>query len=102
MAQYGRSVLRRGYPQVDTPTGGAASSAITVTGTIVPNGTVVETAWGPHPVNPPATGWGAATTTGGNWSRVTTRPTPGGTYYLHVRIVTNPRVDVASPPVVVT
>lgn len=102
----GSSVLRRGYVRVDQPAGGAASSAITVTGTVVPNGAAVETAWGAHPVDPPASGWGAATnvaaTGGAGWTRSTTRPAAPGTHYLHARLVTNQRVRVVSAPVVVT
>lgn len=105
MFRGGSNILRRGFIGVNTPAGGAINSAVTVTGTVVPNGSVVETAWGLDPVNPPTTGWGAAVTSAtdpGSWSRSTTRPAGAGTYFLHVRMATRPRVDVASAAVVVT
>lgn len=101
----GRNILQRGDVRVTTPAGGAASSAVTVAGEVVPNGSAVETAWGTHPVDPPASGWGAATNDaalGGSWSRSTTRPATPGTYFLHARLVTRPAVRVASSAVVVT
>jgi hypothetical protein len=106
MARAARNILRRAYVGINQPAGGAVSSAITVTGTVVPNGTTVETAWGTHPVNQPTTGWGAATavagTGGGGWTRTTTRPASPGTYYLHVRPVAAPRSSAASAAVIVT
>lgn len=101
----GRNIARRGVVRVTTPAGGAASSAVTLTGEVTPGGSAVETAWGTHPVDPPTTGWGAATNDAGlgaSWSRSTTRPTPAGTYYLHARLVARPAVRVVSAAVVVT
>lgn len=99
----GRSRLRRAIIRINQPAGGAAASAITVTGTVIPNGVIVETAWGAHPVNQPASGWGAATAvpaTNG-WTRTTTRPA-AGTWFLHVRSVTSPSAGSVSSAVVVT
>lgn len=101
----GPNIMRRGAVRVNNPAGGAAASAVTLTGTVDPGGMAVETAWGPHPVNPPAAGWGAATlvaaTGSTGWTRTTTRPA-AGTWYLHARIVTRPAVRVASSPMVAT
>lgn len=99
---YRNQLLRKEFVKVNNPATGAASSAVTVTGTIVPNGRAVEVAWGTHPVNPPTAGWTGATTSGGNWSLGTTRPTPAGTYYLHARSQRYKANRVASSPVVVT
>lgn len=101
----GANILRRGALTVATPAGGAVNSAVTVTGTVVPNGAVVETAWHTDQLNPPSSGWGAATTSTadpGSWSRSTTRPAAAATYFLHVRLQNRPRVNVASAAVVVT
>lgn len=103
MANIGKSLVRKAAITVDQPTGGAAGSAITVTGLVSPRGFTVETAWGAHPVNPPASGWGAATTNAatGAWSRSTTRPA-AGTWFLHARLQRWPQTDVAANSIVVT
>lgn len=101
----GRRPGRRGYLTPAQPTDGAASSAITVTGTVAPMGAGVETAWGPvgGDVTPPATGWGAATSDAfGGWSRVTTRPAVAGSYRLFARLTLAPQTTVHSAPVTVT
>lgn len=92
--------LRRHILTVNTPAGGAAASAVTITGTIRPVGSPVEVAFGPHPVNVPAAGWTAATTVAGGWSLATTRPA-AGTWYVHARSARYPRCDVHSAAVVV-
>lgn len=102
---WGRNPSRRGVVRVTTPAGGAVNSAVVLAGEVEPGGSPVETAWGPHPVDPPATGWGAATIgagLGAAWTRSTTRPAVAGTYFLHVRLTNRPRVRVASAAVVVT
>lgn len=101
----GQNILRKGSVIVDTPAGGAAASAVTVTGQVMPGGAVVETAWGASQVNPPTTGWGAATNGAGlatTWSRSTTRPA-AGTWFLWARRRDWPRtVGVSQNAVVVT
>jgi hypothetical protein len=101
----GQNILRRGRVEVNTPAGGAAASAVTVTGSISPGGALVETAWGASQENPPVTGWGAATNGAGlatTWSRVTTRPA-AGTWWLWARRRDWPRTaGVAQAPTVVT
>ena len=84
----GQNIRRRGSVSPATPAGGAASSAVTVTGDVSPGGAVVETAWSLSPDTPPTTGWGVATVgagLGATFSRATTRPTPAGTYWLWAR-----------------
>lgn len=100
----GRPITRRAYIAVNQPAGGAASSAITVSGTIVPNGSAVEFAWGVGGHTPPSTGWTAATTSdgAGNWSSTTTRPASAGTYHLWARPAIFPRSAKPSGPVVIT
>ncbi|HEV7457325.1 MAG TPA: hypothetical protein VGN96_11180 [Roseococcus sp.] len=101
----GRSILRRGRVTPNTPAGGAAASAVTVTGIVSPAGARVETAWGLTNTTPPDTGWGAATNGGGlaeTWTRNTTRPA-AGTWWLWARRTDWPRtVGVAVAPTVVT
>jgi hypothetical protein len=83
----GQNIRRHGSVVVNTPAGGAAASAVTVTGDVSPAGSVVETAWGQSQVNAPTTGWGAATVgagLGATWSRSTTRPA-AGTWFLWAR-----------------
>ena len=101
----GRNILSRGQVWVTTPAGGAANSAVTVSGDVMPNGAVVETAWGTSQVNPPTTGWGAATVgagLGGTFSRSTTRPASAGTYFLWARRQDWPRTVAVSNAVTVT
>ncbi len=100
----GRPITRRAFPVVSQPAGGAASSALTVSGTIVPAGSAVEFAWGTGGHTPPATGWTAATTSdaAGNWSAASTRPASAGTYHLWARSKLFPRSAKPSGAVVVT
>lgn len=101
----GRNILNRGHLWVTTPAGGAINSAVTVSGDVIPNGSVVETAWGTSQVNPPTTGWGAATVgagLGGTFSRSTTRPGTAGTYFLWARLQNRPRTVGVSNAVAVT
>lgn len=84
----GRNILNRGHLWVTTPANGAINSAVTVSGEVVPNGAVVETAWSLSATEPPVTGWGVATNgagLGNTWSRSTTRPASAGTYFLWAR-----------------
>lgn len=101
----GQNIMRRGEVWVDTPAGGTAASAVTVTGNVTPGGAVVETAWGASQENAPTTGWGAATNGAGlgtTWSRSTTRPA-AGTWWLWARRRDWPRtMGVAQNPTVVT
>lgn len=99
----GRTITRRAYVTVNQPTGGAAASAITIGGTIAPNGMAVEYAWGSGSHTPPETGWTAATTSdgAGNWSSSTTRPA-AGTRFLWARSALYPRSAKPSGPVVIT
>lgn len=102
---YGPNFMRNGAVLVFQPAGGAAASAITITGTVWPNGHVVETAWGANSNTAPETGWGVATAVGGSgggrWTRTTTRPA-AGTWYLHARQVLRPAVRTFSAAVIVT
>jgi hypothetical protein len=102
----GQNIRRRGSLAPATPAGGAINSAVTVTGDVSPAGAVVETAWGVSNETPPVAGWGAATVgagLGATFSRVTTRPAAGGTYWLWARRRDWPRtVGVAPAPTVVT
>lgn len=102
----GQNILRRGSVSPATPAGGAANSAVTVAGDVSPAGAVVETAWGTSNVEPPATGWGAATVgagLGATFSRSTTLPAAPGTYWLWGRRRDWPRTaGVAPAPTVVT
>ena len=96
----GRNIRRRGTVSPATPAGGAINSAVTVTGDVWPAGDVVETAWGTTNVNPPATGWGAATVGGGlgaTFSRSTTRPASAGTYWLWARLRDWPQTTGVAP-----
>lgn len=101
----GRNILNRGHLWVTTPANGAINSAVTVSGDVTPNGAVVETAWGTSQVNPPTTGWGAATVgagLGGTFSRSTTRPASAGTYFLWARLQNRPLTVGVSNAVTVT
>ena len=98
----GRPINRRRYIHPDKPAGGAAASAVTVTGTIQPNGALVEVAWGANGYDQPTSGWVAATSDAlGGWSCTTVRPA-AGTWVLWARSPSHPRCGEAVGPVVVT
>lgn len=100
----GRPITRKlGVVHPNRPAGGVNGAAVTVTGTTYPNGGLVDVAWGTSSIDPPTTGWAAATSdVYGGFSLVTTYPGAAGTYYLWARRNHYQRVLEQVGPVVVT
>lgn len=99
----GRPITRQyGAVHPNKPAAGTAGAAVTVTGTMYPNGGLADVAWGANPIDMPTTGWVAATSdVYGGWSCVTTYPV-AGTWYLWARRRIFPRVGEAIGTVAVT
>jgi hypothetical protein len=97
----GRPITRRRYVHPNLPAGGVHAAAVTVTGTIVPNGSAVEIGWGANAYDAPSTWVAAVSDVYGGWSCVTVYPA-AGTWYLWARSTTHPRNDEAVGTVVVT
>lgn len=100
----GKPITRKGgavHPA--RPAGGVAAAAVTLTGTCNKGGAPCEFAWGVSPIDPPLTGWLAATTSTpeGNCSVVTVYPAAGAKY-VWMRRTDFPRVGEAIGPVTVT